>query len=286
MKNYVVKFKAIKSRLSGLVKYTRYLVDKLTKSHKKTEINVLMNKPNAFIAYCKANADRAELRNLMARKGGKPISNYGRSLTLNFPKTIQPTQEEATRIILLILNDILIFINIQPKEPLRRKNQILKQYQKNIKAYSRALKKHKTIEKDEFRKSILAVYHHQDNAHVHLSLSAFIDTYNIRSYKLKSFTTFVKSSFTRHTDKVMGINIKEYVTEKQASYSKEDVLKKSSSINKTVKILEEVVSALRKAYPQEGEYFDKILKDLEKGHTKKAEIKINKVKKKYPNPFL
>ncbi len=286
MKNYVVKIKAIKNSLSGLIKYTRYLVNKLTKSHAKTKISVLFNKPNSYMAYAKTNAERAEIKNLFARKGGRPISNYGRSLTLNFPKTIQPTREEAADITELLLDDILRFINVPPKEPLRRKNQTIDQYQKNIKAYKRELDKHKILDKLEFRKSILAVFHDQDNSHIHLNLASFIESNNIRAYKRKSFVTFVKSSFTRHTDKIMDMSIKDYVVEMQTSYSKKEILNKSNSIKETVKSLEDVVSALRQAYPQESNYFNKILKDLEKGHTNKAKIKIDKVKKKYQHPTL
>lgn len=286
MKAYIVKIKAIKNKIRGLIRLTRYLVDRATKSHKNTDIKLLVNTPNAYISYAKLNADRAELRTILARKGGKPISHYGRSLTFNFPKTMSPTKEQSHKITTLILRDILKYINHAPKAPLRRRNQSEETYLKNIKAHERAKEKHQVIEEEEFLKSVLAVFHDQENPHIHLNLSSYINTQNIRAYKLKSFLKFAKTSFTFHTDNIMGTNIQEYKVEKQGSYTKEEIIMTAKSVNKAVEKLKQVVCELRENYEHEDKFFNKIFSDLDKGHTEKAAKKIEKLKNKYRKPSL
>ena len=168
------------------------------------------------------------------------------------------------------------------KPPKKREGQEVEQFEKNVKAYERELKKFNLFSRAEFDESILAVLHDQENAHIHLNLSQYIGEQNMRAYKLKSFVKLVKHSFTLHTDEEMQTNIKDYeIDESQESYDKQEILKSSQIDIEIFNRLRLVLSDLRAEHPENENFWLKIDSDLEKGHTLKAEVKIEKALKKY-----
>ena len=248
MKNYIVKSKNVNNQMRGLVKYTRYLVDNKTTSHQGTDIKVLTGTVKSFVFNAKSEAERKELKNILARKGGKPIKNYAKSLTLNFPKTMKPGEREQNTILHLVLQDIYDFISDD----------------------------HNTSF-NEFQKNILAIAHNQENTHIHLLMPYYINATNVRAYTSKSFLRAVKSSFTIRTDQVMGTDINAYISQDTRQYTKKQVKTDLEQIKKTSQELVELVKLLAEEYPEEADYIEKIERDLEKGHTMKAEKKIKKL---------
>ena len=76
MKNLVVKAENIHSQLKGLINLTNYYNDENAPSHINTEITELFNKGDKFVEYVNQNVNDVNLKNALARKGGKPILNW------------------------------------------------------------------------------------------------------------------------------------------------------------------------------------------------------------------
>jgi len=287
MKNYIVKMDNIGDSQKGLIKYVKYLTDKTHKHHTNTkQLKELINNDKSFFRYAKTMGDNAELRNAVARKGGKPISNYAKSLTLDFPPFVKhPADEAVLRMVLgNVASDIFAFINqspLPPKKPKDDSEEALKRYNKNLKEYEKRLSQ-PPIEFEEFKKSIYAVWHNQKNEHIHLTLSSYIGKTNIRAYKSKAFVNMVKKSFTAHVDEQFNRDIDDYTPKTSSkAYTKAEVLKDKEYVNKTIRVLRALVLRLLKKYPQDEKYLNKIINDLEKGHTNKAQKKLDKFSLKH-----
>ncbi|MEA2018837.1 MAG: hypothetical protein U9N59_10355, partial [Campylobacterota bacterium] len=138
MKNYIVKFKNVKGK-NGLSKMVNYLFSENHSSHSKTKIiNVGRTTKKDFISSVIEKENSNSLKVQQQRKGGRPSSFYGKSITLNFPPTVWAD---------ILKNPIII-------------NDILKEVYKDISKYL-------NVEEDIFLNNVLSVLHLQKNPHIH-----------------------------------------------------------------------------------------------------------------------
>lgn len=94
MRNLVVITQRVKEKADGLSKYTNYLLNNNTKSHKDTEIINLRPSINIDDILIKniSNVFELEYKN---KKGGRKVESYGQSFVFTLPNgTPKPTKEQ------------------------------------------------------------------------------------------------------------------------------------------------------------------------------------------------
>jgi hypothetical protein len=238
MKNYIVKMKSS----SNIVNLANYLMDENHNNHKTTsKIIELTNTKDNFI---KANLEEEaelEIKKQIARKGGRPTKEKAISFTLNFPKKYNPSEEQVAKINNSVLEDLAKYLNIELSELTR-------------KSY--------------------AVQHVQDNEHYHLLVSTILNGKKNRIIRSRSALTFIKKSFTLHTDKILNTNIEEYTPDTNNSYDKKEIL---IAEKQTMTALKQMIKYEKSQKNEKTvKFLQGALIDLEKGQTNKATKKIKK----------
>ena len=241
MKNYIVKMKSC----ANVVNLANYFLDENHPNHKNTTkkiIELTNNKEDFLKANLEEEAD-LEIKKMIARKGGRPTKEKAISFTLNFPKSYNPTTEQVAKINNLVLEDLALYLKIDLEE-LKRKS--------------------------------YAVQHVQDNEHYHLLVSTILGGKKNRIIRSRSALTFIKKSFTKHTDKMLNKRIEKYIPETTNSYDKQEILIAEKQTMTAIKEL--IRSAEYRKDVKEIKFLNGILTDLEKGKTNKATKKLKKFK--------
>lgn len=120
IKNFFVKTERIKSKVQGLIKYTKYLEDDKDSRHANNEIIKIHNLSRNFFNICNKNCTNLDYQN--SSRGGRKVESYAQSFDFSFPPSIDVTEEEYKEFSLKIiqvlknnfpnLNDNEIFMNV------------------------------------------------------------------------------------------------------------------------------------------------------------------------------
>jgi len=191
LKNYVVRIDKL-TKL-GIYKHSKYLINEKASSHKNTKMIILNNNVEDFITTNILEEEQRELDKCLARKGGRPSSEFAKTLTLNFPKdfkrVIDKDKTKINDINDLVMLDIATFLKVDIEE-LKRKS--------------------------------FNVCHYQNNIHIHIVISTLLDNKKNRAIKSKAFLLMVKASFTNHTNKVLKIVPNAYQATNKRAFSLRD----------------------------------------------------------------
>lgn len=241
MKNYIVKMKSV----SNVVNMADYLLNEKHKNHKNTkEIIELTNNYEDFL---KANLEEEaelEIKKQLAKKGGRPSKETTLSFTLNFPKSYKVNQDQVKKINDLVLEDLANYLN---------------------------------IELEELKRKSYSVQHVQDNEHYHLLVSSILNKKKNRVIRSRSALTFIKKSFTMHTDKILNTSIEKYKAKAttEECYDKQDILIANKQTKLAIKHL-----IKNETDTKNIEYLEKTLNFLETGKSQKATNNLKKYKSK------
>ena len=244
MKNYIVKMKSVKD----IVKMSNYLINENHKNHKNTsEIIELTNNYEDFLKSNLEEEAEIEIGKSIKRKGGRPSAETALSFTLNFPKNYKVDKSQVQEINNLVLKDLADFLKIDIQE----------------------------LEKKSY-----AVQHVQENEHYHLLVSSVLNGKKNRIIRSRSALTFIKKSFTLHTDKVLGTSISNYQTTitKEETFDKQEVLIEQK---KTILLIKKYIEVEEHNQNTKTVKFLLAAKaDFEKGKSKNGNKKLDKYQKR------
>jgi hypothetical protein len=86
IKNFTVKVKEISQGEKGIINYYKYLNNENHKNHKEKTQKILLINDNKFLENCIISNKKNDLNNSINVKGGKPITNYSKSVRFCFAK--------------------------------------------------------------------------------------------------------------------------------------------------------------------------------------------------------
>lgn len=118
IKNWFVRSERVKGRQTGLIQYSKYLVDENHKNHKKTHsIIPMFGNYNNFIQYATFQALNLDILNTQKRKGGRAVESYAQSFVFSLPSGIaSPTPEQWKAITRDIIVTSAKFLELDPKQ--------------------------------------------------------------------------------------------------------------------------------------------------------------------------
>ena len=253
MKTYTTIIEKVNGE-EGVINFVKYLQNEKHKNHKNTKIELLNNDYIKFAHHVILEEQSLEIKKRMAKKGGRPSSEYCKSFTFNIPP---------------------IYKDLITKSKLQSLNtQIIK----NIATYLK-------IDYEEIERKSLSVLHRQENTHIHFVLATVLKNKKNREIKSKAFLNFVKTIFTQQVDQILETSIKKYetTTTKPKVYKQMDPkqLEKLESELDNLKTLLQAQKALKNLSNEDKAYLESIEVDLSKEHTIKATTKLNKFIQKH-----
>lgn len=184
IKNFTVKVKEITQGEKGIINYYKYLKNENHKNHKnKTEKILKINDCN-FLENCIISNKKNDLKNSLNKKGGKPITNYSKSVRFCFPRDLSKdlTDEKIKKISIAIFKDLSKFLN---------------------------------IELTELQKYVFVNRHIEEKTHINFVISNSINEKRLRDLKNQKFLSVMKKSFNLHIDSVLNVKHTEYIPKEQ-----------------------------------------------------------------------
>jgi len=292
--HYVLTAESIIRGKAGLFDFMTYLKDKNHKNHegKTKRIVLLIGDTEKFFERAVKEYNDAEFEKIKNRVGGRPSKSYAYSFTLNFPYTIKPNDTQLQKILRLVYEDMAIFLSKPSKAPkmtpltaeeLNKKGitaeEQLKRFQATQRRYERDIADFKPVSYEELRDMSIAALHDQENPHIHLTFPIFRNGKSFQALKANSFTSFMKTSFTKRTDEVMGSNFKNYQVSSNynKSYSMATLKQDKKAIDESIDLLRDMIEYLQ-SQDQDDKLLQSALDDLDKGKTIKAQKKLDKYK--------
>lgn len=178
IKNWFVRSERVKGTHTGLIKYSKYLIDSKHPNHAKTSsiIPIHGNIEN-FIRTCSNEAVSLDMVNAQG-KGGRPVQSYAQSFVFGLPPSVsKPTQEQWKS----ITNDIL-----------------------------KELAKKLGVEVNDFKGRIFVNVHEQDNPHLNIVVSRIINGKSLKALDQKGTITVAKKAFNASTLARCGLDVSTY----------------------------------------------------------------------------
>lgn len=202
IKNFTVKVKEISQGEKGIINFYKYLKNENHKNHKNKTQKILPINDIKFLENCIISNKKNDLKNSINRKGGKPITNYSKSLCFSFPPDLSEnlTEQQIKKISLNLFKDLSKFLNIE--------EEILKKY-------------------------IFSNRHIEEKTHINFVISNSIDDKRIRELKKKNFVAVMKKSFNLHIDNILNVKHTEYIPKTQKDRKPSSVV--LNRLKKTIK---------------------------------------------------
>lgn len=184
IKNFTVKVKEISQGEKGIINYYKYLKNENHKNHKEKTQRILKINDINFLENCIISNKKNDLKNRLNKKGGKPITNYSKSICFRFPRDLSKdlTDEKIKKISVAIFKDLSKFLN---------------------------------IELTELQKYVFVNRHIEEKTHINFVISNSINEKRLRELKNKNFLTVMKKSFNLHIDSVLNVKHTEYEPRQQ-----------------------------------------------------------------------
>lgn len=181
IKNLTVTAKTIKKKTKGLIDYINYLNNEKAPSHKNTDIIHIYGSENEFIKKCSQEAAELDLANQLKGKGGRPTEGLAISYNFILPKnSIRPTKEQWTEIA-------------------RDLSKVLKE----------------NIDDRLGKNHVYMNVHDQNNPHLNMAVSKFIDGQRSRQVDQKSLLSKLKTEFNQSVLKHCDFDYRDYVPEEE-----------------------------------------------------------------------
>lgn len=179
IKNWFVRSQRIKEKHTGLIKYTKYLVDLEHTNHKgkTSRIISLYGDIDSFIKNAAAGAISVDLEN-GRKKGGRPIESYAQSFVLGLPPSVQKPTDQQWK---AVFGDVL-----------------------------KAMAKKMGLPLDSLKGHVLANIHDQDNPHMNLVISRVIDGKPVKTLDQRAVIITAKRAFTASTLARCGLDVQSY----------------------------------------------------------------------------
>lgn len=184
IKNFTVKVKEISQGEKGIINYYKYLNNENHKNHKEKTQKILLINDDKFLENCIISNKKNDLKNSINGKGGKPITNYSKSVRFCFPRDLSKdlTDEKIKKISLFLYKDLAGFLGIS---------------------------------KEELKKYVFINRHIEEKTHINFIISNSMNETRIRKLKNKNFLSVIKKSFNLHIDSVLNVKHTEYIPKEQ-----------------------------------------------------------------------